>query len=744
MLPPRTFNPSRVLRSLDAGPDRRLSVDAAPAARRRLRARCIRRDDLGNEPHAGIPRSRGPRAMPNRLAGETSPYLIQHADNPVDWHPWGDEALALARREGKPILLSIGYSACHWCHVMAHESFEDPRGRRGDERGLRQHQGRSRGAARPRPDLSDGACADDAALGRLAADDVPDAGGRAVFRRHLFPQRGALRPAGLSRSPAARGRGLPRARRRHRRTGGGAQGRAREPRARSRRTRRACRRPPPQRRSRSSSNGSTPNTAGSARAPKFPHATDLELCLREHRADERRRRARGRPRHARANGRRRHPRSARRRLLSLQRRCRMDDSAFREDALRQRAAARAVRGSRAGDRRCAVRRRRARHRRLDDARDARGRRRVLLEPRCRQRRRGREVLRLDAGRSARAALARGLRGRRAALRTRRPAQFRGPCVESARERSRSPTSRRELRIPLADAAARLAAAKSALFAARESRVRPGLDDKILTSWNALAIAGLARAARALDEPRMGGARARPRPMRCGAPRGATAGCSPRARAIARISTPISTITRSCWPRCSSSCRRDFASRTTPGRARSPTSCWTSSRTAEHGGFFFTSHDHERLFHRTKPGHDNATPSGNGVAAGALIVLGHLARSRATSRQASARCVFSRRRWRAPPRGFLVDAGGARADRCGAADVVLLAETARHAHRWQRALESHASADGARLQRRGRCRCPPSWPKARAPGRPGASRGSAVARSAFRRRRLERGRGEIAA
>ena len=62
----------------------------------------------------------------NRLAQETSPYLLQHAGNPVDWHPWGECALELARREDKPILLSIGYSACHWCHVMAHESFEDP------------------------------------------------------------------------------------------------------------------------------------------------------------------------------------------------------------------------------------------------------------------------------------------------------------------------------------------------------------------------------------------------------------------------------------------------------------------------------------------------------------------------------------------------------------------------------------------------------------------------------------------
>lgn len=61
----------------------------------------------------------------NRLKNETSPYLLQHADNPVDWYPWGEEALQKAKAEDKPILLSVGYSACHWCHVMAHESFED-------------------------------------------------------------------------------------------------------------------------------------------------------------------------------------------------------------------------------------------------------------------------------------------------------------------------------------------------------------------------------------------------------------------------------------------------------------------------------------------------------------------------------------------------------------------------------------------------------------------------------------------
>ncbi len=69
------------------------------------------------------PRHRGSRM--NQLAGEKSPYLLQHADNPVEWHPWGEAAFEKARRENKPIFLSIGYSTCHWCHVMAHESFEN-------------------------------------------------------------------------------------------------------------------------------------------------------------------------------------------------------------------------------------------------------------------------------------------------------------------------------------------------------------------------------------------------------------------------------------------------------------------------------------------------------------------------------------------------------------------------------------------------------------------------------------------
>ena len=64
-------------------------------------------------------------AFSNRLINESSPYLLQHAHNPVDWYPWGEEALELARSQNKVILVSIGYSACHWCHVMERESFED-------------------------------------------------------------------------------------------------------------------------------------------------------------------------------------------------------------------------------------------------------------------------------------------------------------------------------------------------------------------------------------------------------------------------------------------------------------------------------------------------------------------------------------------------------------------------------------------------------------------------------------------
>ena len=75
----------------------------------------------------GVTHASTPGKATNRLAKESSPYLLQHASNPVDWYPWGEDAFAEARRRDVPIFLSIGYSACHWCHVMENESFSDPK-----------------------------------------------------------------------------------------------------------------------------------------------------------------------------------------------------------------------------------------------------------------------------------------------------------------------------------------------------------------------------------------------------------------------------------------------------------------------------------------------------------------------------------------------------------------------------------------------------------------------------------------
>ena len=91
-------------------------------------------------------RKQGPSPVPedvkyNRLIHEKSPYLLQHATNPVDWYPWGAEAFLRAANEDKPIFLSIGYATCHWCHVMAHESFEDNSIAAVIEQGFYLHQG---------------------------------------------------------------------------------------------------------------------------------------------------------------------------------------------------------------------------------------------------------------------------------------------------------------------------------------------------------------------------------------------------------------------------------------------------------------------------------------------------------------------------------------------------------------------------------------------------------------------------
>ena len=132
-------------------------------------------------------RDRRMRHTMNRLKDATSPYLRQHADNPVDWYTWGEEAFARARQDDKPILLSIGYSACHWCHVMAHESFEDPDTAAQMNRRFREHQGGPRRAPRRGRYLHAGDADLQPGAGRLADDGLPDAGWPPVSRRDVFP-----------------------------------------------------------------------------------------------------------------------------------------------------------------------------------------------------------------------------------------------------------------------------------------------------------------------------------------------------------------------------------------------------------------------------------------------------------------------------------------------------------------------------------------------------------------------------
>jgi len=562
--------------------------------------------------------------MPNRLAGETSPYLLQHAGNPVDWLPWGDEALALARRDDRPILLSIGYSACHWCHVMAHESFEDP----AVAAAMNAHFVNIKVDREERPDLDQIYQTAHAILTRrsggwpLTMFLTPD--GAPFFGGTYFPKEGRyglpgflellprvatayreqgpaiaeqgvqLREALASLEPAPGGsEDLP----------AGARASALAALARA----------------------FDPVDGGFGAAPKFPHAPDLELCLRAHaRTGDAGALAMVRvtlekmadggihdqlgggfcrysvdaewtiPHFekmlydngpllglyadlARVTGDARHAEVARGIVGWMTREMRAEDGAFFSS--------------------------------LDaDSEGEEGKFYVWSADEVRARL-GPDELEVAVPHY-------GLD---------RPPNFEGhawnlrvavPLAEVAAG----------LGIPLADAQARIAAAKAALFAAREARIRPGLDDKILTSWNALAIAGLARAARAQDEPRW----------------------------VDLASAATDALRRTAWRDGRLLATRkgerahlnayldDYAFllaallELLQARFRPEDYAWARKladvlldafEDRTHGGFFFTSHDHERLFHRTKPGHDNATPSGNGVAAGALIALGHLCAQR---------------------------------------------------------------------------------------------------------------------
>ncbi len=570
--------------------------------------------------------------MANQLAGATSPYLAQHAHNPVNWHMWGDEALQLARDENKPILLSIGYSACHWCHVMAHESFEDPI--------VAEVMNRLfvniKVDREERPDL-------DQIYQTAHAIMTQRSGG--------WPLTMFLTPAG---TPFFAGTYFPKVPRHGlsgffellQRVAAAYRQKGEEIAKWGPQLAEAMATLEP--------DGATadlpgnvsaqalaalkqrfdPEWGGFGRAPKFPHPTELAFCLRASKAPDdaalevvrktlscmadggiHDQLGGGFCRYsvdaqwtiphfekmlydngpllglyadlARATGDTRHADVARDIVGWLVREMRADDGAFYSS--------------------------------LDaDSEGEEGKFYVWTPEEARPL--------VSADEWAVVAPHLGLAG---------PPNFEDHAWNL---RVAEPLDRvaAALAISLPDAQTRLIGARAALFAARGKRVRPGRDDKVLTSWNALAIAGLARAARAQDEPRWADL--------------AIAAADTLRRTVWRDGRLLAT--RFGDRADLNGYLDDYAFllaalvELMQTRFRATDFAWAQElaeallarfEDAALGGFFFTSHDHEKLFHRTKPGPDNATPSGNGVAACALIAFGHLA-SEPRYIDAAERCV----------------------------------------------------------------------------------------------------------
>ena len=220
----------------------------------------------------------------NRLAGATSPYLLQHAENPVDWYEWGDEAFERARAEDKPLLVSVGYSSCHWCHVMAHESFENA----ATAALMNELFVNVKVDREERPDVD--AVTMEATVGMTGSGGWPTTvfmtpDGEALLRRDVLPARAAARDPELPGAAAGRRGDLARAAR--------ATSSSRRPASTMRCARRRGSEPSAEpldvvrsspRRSAASRATFEPAFGGFGRAPKFPAASTLEFLLR--RGDE--------------------------------------------------------------------------------------------------------------------------------------------------------------------------------------------------------------------------------------------------------------------------------------------------------------------------------------------------------------------------------------------------------------------------------------------------------------------------
>jgi uncharacterized protein YyaL (SSP411 family) len=573
--------------------------------------------------------------MPNRLARETSPYLQQHAGNPVDWYAWGEEALQAARAQDKPILLSIGYSACHWCHVMAHESFEDA-----EVAALMNRDFINIKVDREeRPDLDQ--------IYQLAHQMMSQRSGGWPLTMFLTPGQEPF--FGGTYFPKAPRYGLP--------------GFAellprvaqfyRSERAQIARQGEAIvggfeRMQPanPAHHSEFSSaliDLALENLAGSydarfggfGAAPKFPRPTDLELCLRHHAASG-------------AGGTDATPKGdpLAMAVYTLGRMavggiydqlgggfCRYSVDAYwliphfekmlydngpllarYSDAwalTRDPLFAEVVEETATWTMREMQSPQGGYYSSLDaDSEHEEGKFYVWTPPQVRAL--------LSDEEYAVCAPFYGLD---------QAANFEGGQWHLHVARGLEDIAQAVGR-PLPECGALLAQGRAKLFAARERRIRPGRDEKILTSWNALMIAGMARAARVFGRPEwLASARAALDFIR------ATLWREEEGPARARLLATwkdgrahlnaylddyaflLAALIELMQTEYDS---RDLAF--AEGLAEMLLEQFYDPAT---GGFFFTSHDHEKLIHRPKPGYDGATPSGNGAAALALQRLGHI-------------------------------------------------------------------------------------------------------------------------
>jgi uncharacterized protein YyaL (SSP411 family) len=558
--------------------------------------------------------------MPNRLASATSPYLRQHADNPVDWHPWGEEALTLARTQNKPILLSIGYSACHWCHVMAHESFEDE----AVDAAMNRAFVNIKVDREERPDLDQIYQTAHALMTRrsggwpLTMFMTPD--GAPYFAGTYFPREARYGMPGfldiLPRIAAAyheqgpaiaeQGERLARALA------------ALEPDAGSGELSADA----PARALAALERSFDRVDGGFGGAPKFPHATELAFCLRAaslSRDNELRtivhtslaRMADGGIFDQLGGGFCRYSVDAQwsiphfekmlydnAALLALYADMARASGEPRFARVAEEVVGWLVREMRAPDG--------AWYSSLDaDSEGEEGKFYVWAR---------------DEARTALAddewvatAPHYGFDG---------PPNFEQHAWNPRIVASAAQVAAR-LGIDATDATGRIERARAKLFTRRAKRVPPGRDDKILTSWNALAIGALARASRALAQPAWADLAFAAldalvatawRGRRLHATRlGHTVALNAYLDDHAFLLDALLEVMQTRFRPQDFALALDIAGQ-----------LLDRFEDRERGGFWFTSHDHERLYHRTKPVHDNATPSGNGIAAQALIALGHLA------------------------------------------------------------------------------------------------------------------------